>query len=439
MPLRDRIADHRLPNGLRVVAVEDRAAPVTAVNLWYDVGSRHEPADRTGFAHLFEHLMFQGSRNVGPAEHFSYVQGVGGTLNGTTSFDRTNYFETVPSHALELALWLEADRMGTLLDALTQDNLDNQRDVVKNERRQRYDNVPYGTAWERLFALAFPEGHPYHHLPIGSMEHLDAASLEDVKAFFTTWYAPDNATLTIVGDRPTAESIAAAEAAFGWIPRGGPRPVPSSGFIGPLDSEQRVTVDDEDIPAESVYTVYRIPADGTPECDAVEVALAVLGEGSSSWMASQLVRHDQLAQSVQTGVQRLVGGASLALVIGRARSGVELSWLEAGIDAQIARLAADGPDEASMERAKALLERHYLDSVSTAEGLADEINRHATLFGDPGGVDDVLTRWAAVTPEQVQAATASLLLPTNRAVVAYRFPAEPPIEAAVGLDVEEVA
>jgi predicted Zn-dependent peptidase len=424
VPLRDRIADHTLPNGLRVVAVEDRAAPVVAVNVWYDVGSRHEPSDRTGFAHLFEHLMFQGSGNVAPTEHFSLVQGVGGTLNGTTSFDRTNYFETVPSHALELALWLEADRMGTLLDALDQANLDNQRDVVKNERRQRYDNVPYGTAWERLFALVFPEGHPYHHLPIGSMEHLDAASLDDVRTFFRTWYAPDNATLTIVGDRPTAESVAAAEAAFGWIPRGGPRPAPASGFIGPLEAEQRVTVDDEDVPAESVYAVYRIPADGTAECDAVEVAMAVLGEGSSSWMASTLVRRDQVAQSVQTGVQRLVGGASLAMVIGRARSGVELAALEAGIDREIARLAADGPDPESLERGKALLERHFLDSVSTAEGLADELNRHATLFDDPGAVDDVLTRWAAVTAEQVQAATAELLVPTNRAVVAYRFPAE---------------
>jgi predicted Zn-dependent peptidase len=173
-----------------------------------------------------------------------------------------------------------------------------------------------------------------------------------------------------------------------------------------------------------VYAVHRIPADGTPECDAVEVALAVLGEGSSSWLASRLVRHEQLAQSVQTGVQRLVGGASLGLVIGRARSGVDLDALEAAIDMQIARLAADGPDPEGLERAKALLERSYLDSVSTAEGLADELNRHTTLFGDPGAVDDVLTRWADVTAEQVQAATAELLVPTNRAVVAYRFPAE---------------
>ena len=419
MPLRDRIVDHTLENGLRVVAVEDRAAPVTAVNVWYDVGSRHEPSDRTGFAHLFEHLMFQGSGNVAPTEHFSLLQGVGGTLNGTTSFDRTNYFETVPAHALELALWLEADRMGTLLDALDQANLDNQRDVVKNERRQRYDNVPYGTVWERLFALAFPVDHPYHHLPIGSMEHLDAASLDDVRSFFTTWYAPDNATLTIVGDRPAEESVAAAERAFAWIPRGGDRPAPATGLVGPLASEQRQVVDDEDVPAESAYTVFRIPADGTVQCDVVEVALAVLGEGSSSWLASNLVRRDQVAQSVQTGVQRLVGGASLGMVIGRARSGVPLKQVEDAVDREFARLASNGPDAESLERAKALLERHFLDSISTAEGLADELNRHATLFGDPGRIDDVLPGWAAVTADQVREVTAELLTSSNRATVAY--------------------
>jgi len=182
--------DRRLPNGLRVVAHHDPTTPVVAVNVWYGVGSRREQPSRTGFAHLFEHLMFQGSRQVPGSGHFSMLQGVGASLNGTTSFDRTNYFETVTRHALDLALWLEADRMGSLLEAVTQENLDNQRDVVKNERRQRYDNVPYGTAYERLFAGLFPAGHPYHHLPIGSMADLDAASLEDVHAFFTTWYAP---------------------------------------------------------------------------------------------------------------------------------------------------------------------------------------------------------------------------------------------------------
>ena len=192
--------DERLPNGLRLVIAEDHLAPVVAVNIWYDVGSKHEVAGKTGFAHLFEHVMFQGSRNVAKAEHIALVQAAGGTMNGTTWLDRTNYFETVPSHQLELAIWLEADRMGTLLDALSQENLDNQREVVKNEKRWSYDNRPYGSWNEKLQAHLFPPEHPYHHTTIGSMEDLDAASVEDVSEFFRTYYAPNNAVLTVVGD-----------------------------------------------------------------------------------------------------------------------------------------------------------------------------------------------------------------------------------------------
>ena len=234
MSLTYALTDQRLANGLRVVVHTDHTAPLVAVNIWYGVGSRHEQLHRTGFAHLFEHLMFQGSRQVSGTEHFSLLQGVGATLNGTTSFDRTNYYETVPSHAVDMALWLEADRMGSLLESVNQECLDNQRDVVKNERRQRYDNVPYGTAFERIFAGAFPEGHPYQHMPIGSMEHLDAASLEDVHEFFTTWYAPDNAVLSLVGDITASDAVALAEKYFGGIAAKGGFPAARDGSIGPI-------------------------------------------------------------------------------------------------------------------------------------------------------------------------------------------------------------
>jgi len=193
-------SDQRLDNGLRVVIAEDHLAPVVAVNLWYDVGSKHEVAGKTGFAHLFEHVMFQGSRHVAKAEHIALVQAAGGTMNGSTWLDRTNYFETLPSNQLELALWLEADRMATLLDALSQENLDNQREVVKNEKRWSYDNRPYGSWYEKIQGHLYPPEHPYHHTTIGSMEDLDAASVEDVSAFFRTYYAPNNAVLTVVGD-----------------------------------------------------------------------------------------------------------------------------------------------------------------------------------------------------------------------------------------------
>src|SRR5260221_3432088 len=210
--------DERLPNGLRLIVAEDHLAPVVAVNIWYNVGSKNEVPGKTGFAHLFEHVMFQGSRNVAKAEHIALVQAAGGTMNGTTWLDRTNYFETMPSHQLELALWLEADRMGTLLDALSQENLDNQREVVKNEKRWSYDNRPDGSWNEQLQAHLFPPEHPYHHTTIGSMEDLDAASVDDVKEFFRTWYAPNNAVLAIAGDFEPGQVLAWANRYFGGIP-----------------------------------------------------------------------------------------------------------------------------------------------------------------------------------------------------------------------------
>src|SRR5450432_2783357 len=219
--------EHRLGNGLRLVLSEDHLNPVAAVCLWYDVGSRYEVQGRTGLAHLFEHLMFQGSAQVHGNGHFELVQGAGGSLNGTTSFERTNYFETMPAHQLELALWLEADRMGSLLAALDEESMDNQRAVVKNERRQRYDNVPYGTAVERLTALVYPEGHPYHHLPIGSMADLDAATLADARAFFAANYA----VLAIVGDIDPAQTLAWAQKYFGSIPRHDGKAPPPDGTL----------------------------------------------------------------------------------------------------------------------------------------------------------------------------------------------------------------
>ncbi|HMS02043.1 MAG TPA: pitrilysin family protein, partial [Gemmatimonadaceae bacterium] len=213
-----------LPNGLHVVLSEDHTAPIVAVNLWYHVGSANERAGRTGFAHLFEHMLFQGSENVAANEHFECVQRAGGTLNGSTWLDRTNYYETVPSNQLALALWLEADRMARLLPAMTQPKLDTQRDVVKNERRWSVDNQPYGTWWEKLPALCFPPSHPFHHSLIGSMDDLDAASLDDIAEFFRTWYTPDNAVLTIAGDFEAAEARRLVTEYFGPIPRGAGRP-----------------------------------------------------------------------------------------------------------------------------------------------------------------------------------------------------------------------
>jgi hypothetical protein len=239
------IERYTLDNGLRVTLSPDPRAPIVAVNLWYDVGSKHEKPGKTGFAHLFEHMMFQGTASVEKGEHFKLVQAAGGTLNASTWLDRTNYFETLPAHELELALWLEADRMATLLDALDQANLENQREVVKNEKRQSYDNRPYGSFYERIMAALFPPGHPYHHTPIGSMDDLNAATLDDVIEFFRAWYAPNNAVLSIAGDVDVGEAHAAAARYFGPIPAN-PRivqPPPLPVELG-LGGERREVVHD---------------------------------------------------------------------------------------------------------------------------------------------------------------------------------------------------
>ena len=264
-----RFSQRTLPNGLRVIVAPDHLAPVVAVNLWYIVGSRHETAGRSGFAHLYEHFMFQGSRHVTKAEHFSLIQAAGGVNNATTYFDRTNYFETLPSHQLDLALWLEADRMATLLDALDQENLDNQREVVKNEKRQTYDNRPYGSFYEKLMAAVFPPEHPYHHTPIGSMEDLDAATVEDVVAFFKTWYAPNNCVLSIVGDVDEEEAHAAAARYFGPIPANPSIVQPPPDKIAPIIGvEQREVVPDA-VPLTRVHFGFRCPPYGSDEFDAL--------------------------------------------------------------------------------------------------------------------------------------------------------------------------
>jgi predicted Zn-dependent peptidase len=411
--------EHRLANGLRVVLSEDHLTPVAAVCLWYDVGSRHEVEGRTGLAHLFEHLMFQGSASVKGNGHFELVQAAGGSLNGTTSFERTNYFETMPAHQVELALWLEADRMGSLLTALDQESLDNQRDVVKNERRQRYDNVPYGTAFERLTALANPSGHPYHHTPIGSMADLDAASLEDARAFFRTYYAPGNAVLAVVGDIDPEQTLAWVEKYFGSIPAHQGKPEPRDGSLpGPIGAGVREVVR-EDVPSRALMSAYRLPHDGTRECDAADLALTVLGGGESSRLHNRLVRRDRTAVTAGFGLLRLAGAPSLAWLDVKLSSGAELADVEAAVDEELARFAEEGPTAEEMERAQAQLEREWLDRLGTVGGRADELCRYAVLFGDPQLALTAVDRVLQVTPDEVRAVARERLRPDNRASLVY--------------------
>jgi predicted Zn-dependent peptidase len=413
------VTEHRLDNGLRLVLSEDHLTPVAAVCLWYDVGSRQEVKGRTGLAHLFEHLMFQGSAQVTGNGHFELVQGAGGSLNGTTSFERTNYFETMPAHQLELALWLEADRMGSLLAALDEESMENQRDVVKNERRQRYDNVPYGTAFERLTALAYPEGHPYHHIPIGSMADLDAATLDDARAFFGANYAPNNAVLAIVGDIDPDQALAWVEKYFGSIPSYDGKMPPRDGTLPDIIGKELREEILEEVPARALMAAYRLPRDGTRECDAADLALTVLGGGMSSRLYNRLVRRDRTAVTAGFGLLRLAGAPSLGWLDVKASGGAEIPQIEAAVDEELARLGAEAPTAEEMERAQALLEREWLDRLGTVAGRADELCRYAVLFGDPQLAFTAVNRIFDVTAEEVRAVAMARLRPDNRAVLVY--------------------
>ncbi len=412
--------DERLPNGLRLVIAEDHVAPVVAVNIWYAVGSKHEVPGKTGFAHLFEHVMFQGSGHVAKTEHFALIQAAGGTMNGTTWLDRTNYFETVPSHQLELVLWLEADRMGTLLDALSQENLDNQREVVKNEKRWSYDNRPYGSWNHRLLAGVYPPEHPYHHPTIGSMEDLDAASLEDVSTFFRTHYAPNNAVLSIVGDVDPAQARAWVERYFGAIPANPMLPVDIGDLSLPstIGREVRETVVDN-VPLPRIYWGFRSPVFGDHRLDALDLAGQILAGGTGSRLHRRLVRDERLAQDISLFSLGLVGGASVTAGWATARPGIDLARLEAAYWEELQRLAEEPPTDDELTRAKALTEADELGSLQRVEERADRLSMYATLFNDPGVVNEILPRYLAVTGEQVRDACRAVFREDNRYVLTY--------------------
>jgi zinc protease len=405
-----------LGNGLRIVVCPDPGAPIVAVNIWYNVGSRHEPPGKHGFAHLFEHLMFEGSAQVAKGEHFGALQAAGGSaINATTSADRTNYFQTVPSAALATALWLEADRMGAL--ALTQETLDNQREVVKNERRQRYDNVPYGRWHELIGELSYPEGHPYHHSTIGSMAELDSAQLSDFTAFYESYYSPDNAVLTVVGDTTAEEVHALAERYFGAL-RPRPRPqlpeVPSlPASFGQVERMEVV----EPVPLPRVFFTFRSAQFATEGSAAEDVLSVVLGRGRGSRLFRELVTERRLAQAegAYVGAWQRAWHASMITGMATPRDGVELPELEAAFFEELAR-------------ARSMLAADWSRELATVGSRADQLGKHATLFGDATAVADRLPELLAVDEEQVQAAAARVFAPDNRITLAYE-PAQNGAEA----------
>ena len=424
-------SDDRLANGLRLIVAEDHLAPVVAVNIWYDVGSKHEVPGKTGFAHLFEHVMFQGSRNVAKAEHIALVQAAGGTMNGSTWLDRTNYYETLPSHQAELALWLEADRMATLLDALSQENLDNQREVVKNEKRWSYDNRPYGSWSEKLQAHLYPPEHPYHHPTIGSMEDLDAASVEDVSAFFRTYYAPNNAVLSIVGDVDPAAARTWTERYFGNIPANPAiPPLGDTSLPATIGGERREIVEDR-VPLPRIFFGFRAPALGDERLDALDVGTQVLAGGKGSRLHRRLVRDDRIAQDIVGFSLGFVAGASIWAGWATVRPGVPVERVERVFLEELDRLTREPITEDELARARALIETEELGALQRVEERADRLSMYALLFDDPGLINRMLERYLSVTAERVQAAAAEVFRADNRLVMTY-LPALPPAEEAPG-------
>ena len=405
------LEDYRLGNGLRVVLNEDHSAPLVAINLWYHVGSKNERPGRTGFAHLFEHMLFSGSEHVGNNEHFRYVHAVGGVLNGTTFFDRTNYFETLPSNYLALGLWLESDRMGFFLPALTQEKLDIQREVVKEERRQRYDNVPYGTAFERLLHLAYDPDYPYHWPSIGSMQDLEAASLDDIRQFFDTWYRPDNCTLTIVGDFAPDEARRLVEQYFGDIRPGGSFP----GFDAqrkPPEHEQRETFPSH-VQLPRIYRLYHLPKMGDAEWIAADLLTTILASDKASRLDRVLVHERQIAQDVATYVLS-TEATGILMLQATAREGVAIETIESAIDEEVARVALDGITEDELTRAKNRAEIEFAHQIETFDARADLIGMMSTYFGDPLLVQRWLDPYRAATAEDLAHVARKYMIPENR-------------------------
>jgi zinc protease len=409
----------RLPNGLFVTLSEDYTAPLVAVNLWYHVGSANERAGRTGFAHLFEHMLFQGSANVAANEHFELVQRAGGTLNGSTWLDRTNYFETVPSNQLALALWLEADRMGRLLPAMTQQKLDTQRDVVKNERRWSVDNQPYGTWWEKLPALAFPPDHPFHHSLIGSMEDLSEASLDDVAQFFATYYTPDNAVLSIAGDFDPDEARRLVEEYFGPIARGADRPPLPPMTVPPMFGEWRREVVSDAVMLPRLYLAFRSPVFGSKAYYAASVTGAILGMRRGSRLHRTLVRERQVAAEATAFTFDLPKGSDLLVIDVTARPGVEAEVMEREVAREIDVLQTDGVTSDELERAIALIETDFIASMQAAGERADKLSLFATYFGDPRLLNEQVARYRSVKVEDVNAFARERLGADNRASLLY--------------------
>ena len=404
-----------LDNGLDVIVHEDHHVPIVAVNLWYHVGSKNEHPGRTGFAHLFEHLMFEGGEHQ-KAGYFAPLQAAGGQLNGSTNADRTNYWEVVPTNAVDLALWMESDRMAYLLPALTKERFETQRDVVLNERRQNYENRPYGLALMAIVASLFPPDHPYNWMTIGSADDIKAMEFEDVREFFRTYYRPANASLVLAGDIATDRAFDLADRYFGDIPAG-VKPAPVSAGAA-LDGERRLLLEDR-VDRPRIYMAWLTPAMYAPGDAELDLVGDLLANGKTARLYKTLVYDRRVALDVSAAQQsREVAGYFVLAVT--AAPGAALTDLAAAVDEEIARLVAGGPTSAEMERAEASAEAtfvYHLQTVGGFDGKSDQLNAYNIYRGDPGFFARDIDRYRLATPESVRDAARQYLRPDRRVVL----------------------
>lgn len=397
---------YKLENGLEVILFRNGTLPLVSVNLWYRVGSANERPGKTGFAHLFEHMMFQGSENVSKEMHFRYIQEAGGTLNGSTSLDRTNYFETLPSNSVDLALWLESDRMGFMLEGLTQEKLDNQKDVVMNERRQRYENQPYGKAWEIIFSNLFAPDFPYHWPTIGWMEDIKNFKLNDIIEFFKTYYAPNNCSIVIAGDIDKPSVKDSVEKYFGSIPANGA--VDKIKFTAPVFNQNKILIHEDNIQLPRIYFCWLSDKIFGADDPALDVLSDILGSSKNSRLYKTLVHEKQIAQDV-SAFQYSANLAGMFFVIITAKPGVDLQLLKTYAEAEIKELIDNGITEDELLRTKNSIKSSFIYSLQNVERLANQINNYNYYLNEPNSFVFDLERYNSLETRDIKNAAEKYL------------------------------